>query len=293
MDERMIDWLPGSFEHKPSWRWARATWLQDQQQPASLPLDDAWVRRALAFLTRHNVGQTKSAFRRTGHDPAIADALSLSREIPPDRRCELEARLLADQPIEVIAQKCSLPVKVVEAYEALWFNIRPFLHAKDWIAAKVIGPGLWVGFTREEEGQLWKFIGWNGGAMALDVLFAVTRNQPLPDCVQAVFTDNPAYEESRLRLMVKLTVAGLRARSGKELQALTALYEEAAALDRDSVGTTQCLEGGLKIARSLLGLACPPKKKPLREPVLVGLEKKNTIPAIRTKQRRSRSQVRR
>jgi hypothetical protein len=294
MDETlMTEWLPGSLHRIPSWRWARATWLHDQKQPAVRPLNDAWVRRALSFLVAKDIGRKSSASRHRKFDAAIVDAMSVSQESPSARRLELEARLLTDEPIEAIAQKCSLTTGAVEAYEMLHFNVRPYLDRRDWVAATVIGAGLWNGFKRDEDGPLLKSIAWQGGPLVLDVALAVLRNHPLPDCVLASFGDKPIYEEHRLRLIVKLTIAALRKQSAEQLVALTAIYEKAAALDRESVGTTRCLEGGLQVARCMLGLAAQSRKPSLRERVLSHMAQNTTAGKGRRKRRRAPSSARR
>src|SRR5437660_10053279 len=105
MDSASADWLSGSFSCLPSWRWARARWLHARVRPASARIDDDWVERALCFL-RAGGDTAPDAARRRSPDPTISAALALSREEPPHRRWELEARLLTDVPVDAVARRC-------------------------------------------------------------------------------------------------------------------------------------------------------------------------------------------
>jgi hypothetical protein len=211
-----------------------------------------WVERALHFL--HAGGDTApDATRRRSPDTVLSAALALSREEPPHRRWELEARLLTDEPFDVIARKCSLRVETVASYEVLHFDVRRHLQCADWIAVRVIGPGLWRGFNEGELGQVWKLFAYRGGAAALDLVLAVTQGRPLPAWARGRPGD--AYGEARLHLLSRLLLGALRARSDEEVSGLVATYEEAVTLDQRMSPLRPRLTADLRAPRALLDLA--------------------------------------
>lgn len=89
-------------------------------------------------------------------------------------RFEVQARILAGQTDDEIAARCRLTPSAVHWFEAVFFNVRDRLHARDWIVARVIGPGLHRGFTEAEIGNVWMTFGYYGGPVALDVVLAIT-----------------------------------------------------------------------------------------------------------------------
>src|SRR5205823_11719364 len=60
-------------------------------------------------------------------------------------------------------------------YHDYFFEVRPRLRARDWIVARVIGAGLWLGFERDDLGGVWKAFGYFGGPTILDAVLAVSR----------------------------------------------------------------------------------------------------------------------
>ena len=54
-------------------------------------------------------------------------------------RLELQCRILADQSDAEIEEIMGLPMPVVKIYEKTFFNVRPRLHAKDWIVMCATG----------------------------------------------------------------------------------------------------------------------------------------------------------
>jgi hypothetical protein len=55
---------------------------------------------------------------------------------------EARARILAGQSDEGVAARCRLAPETVHWFEARHFRVRDRLDAADWVAARVIGPGL-------------------------------------------------------------------------------------------------------------------------------------------------------
>jgi hypothetical protein len=81
---------------------------------------------------------------------------------------------VAGQCDEAITGHCGFTSNTVHLFEKLHFNVRDRLDATDWAAVRVIGPGLWRGFTQQELGKIWMSIAFFGGPLALDALNAAT-----------------------------------------------------------------------------------------------------------------------
>jgi hypothetical protein len=124
---------------KPHWRWTRACWMAKHYPRASPRLDDADTRYTFWFL--RCMGRCQSKRERAEVDEEFADRVA-ARQIHRNNgnvRLELECRLLARQTDEQIAKIMSLPVLVVSMYERIFFDVRPRLHASDWIVKSAIG----------------------------------------------------------------------------------------------------------------------------------------------------------
>jgi hypothetical protein len=229
-------WLPGGF-CSADWRWQRACWLQETGQRPDRRLDDAWVARVRHFLDAAGGGPDGAdPGRADRRDPAIANALQLSRADPPFDRWRLEAYLLTAEPLEAVARHCALSVEAVEAYHALLFDVRPRLTARDWIAARALCPGPGNGFVGEQPGRVWRVCAYAAGPRVLEVVMAVTMNRPLPDWVHAPGGRLTPEREARLRLSCKLLVTALTTPSAEVLRALVAIAGQARTLAADAAG---------------------------------------------------------
>jgi hypothetical protein len=124
---------------KPDWRWTRACWLARHCARASERLDDLATRRTFHYLrclTRCRDRRDRDEIRQDF--PDLAAARQIHRE-NGNVRLELECRILASQNDEDIAEIMGLPVPVVKVYERVFFNVRPRLHAMDWIVISATG----------------------------------------------------------------------------------------------------------------------------------------------------------
>jgi hypothetical protein len=229
-------WLPGGF-CSADWRWQRACWLQETGQRPDRRLDDAWVARARHFLDALGGGPDGAVPGRADRrDPAIAQALQLSRADPRFDRWRLEAYLLTAEPLEAVARHCALPAATVRAFHELFFDVRPRLGARDWIALRALRSGPGNGCGGEQPGGVWKVCAYAAGPRVLEVVMAVTMNRPLPDWVHAPGGRLTPGREARLRLSCKLLVTGLTTPSAEVLRALVAISERARTLEADAAG---------------------------------------------------------
>src|SRR5262249_33481522 len=119
----------------PAWRWLRAADLWEQGGEPSTSWDDPWVRKALRL--HRALHQEKNLQKRTQ-----LSALFQAYQLYCDEsllRCEVEARLLTDEPLAQIAAKCGTTPTVINAYQQLFFCVRDRLGATGYIMNQVIG----------------------------------------------------------------------------------------------------------------------------------------------------------
>jgi hypothetical protein len=140
MKAMIIDLQPESPNCPVDWRHRLAEAIFSGQPPPLRRRLDSWVRRAIRFLSDQAAGKGDAPCPGSALlDPALLGAFQIRCSGDPRLRSELEARVLAGQTPVAIAALCGLPPEVVEAYEALYFNVRDRLGAADYISAIVIG----------------------------------------------------------------------------------------------------------------------------------------------------------
>jgi hypothetical protein len=192
-----MDLIPGSPFFRPNWRWELASWMVATGRKSVPGIRDRWVDRALRYLS-------PEGGRR---DLVVKDAARLAQLPTSYERSLLEAYLLTGEPLPVVADRCSMSLKTVEAYTRLFCDVQPRLHARDWIASRVIGPGLWAGFTKQDIGSLWKAFAYYAGVLALEVVVTVSIEDGLVDGASiTILVRRPAIDE-RLRQSVRLAIA--------------------------------------------------------------------------------------
>ena len=78
----------------------------------------------------------------------------------------IESRLLARDDWDRIARRARMKTQMLEAYEAVFFNVRPELDNEDYVLHQVMGPALHLGIHEQEYDFIWKMIGFKGGPAA-------------------------------------------------------------------------------------------------------------------------------
>lgn len=258
MDITPAAWLPHSFSRLPCWRWARASWLVERHRRCHPHIDDDWTARARDFLLAR-APAAKPARRRstTVCDPVIAAALELWQARPATGRWRVEGYLLTREPWEVVARRCALAVPVVAAYHSLFFCVRDRPCATDWLMARAVRGGPWNHFAGGP-GVLWRYAALAGGPLALEVVIAVTLDQPFSEWVQTLCSDWPAYRLRRLRLACKLLLAVLTARSDQDFKGVLEALARLRGLDRRVLGRSEEPRGRMAVMEDFLkGLGSP------------------------------------
>jgi hypothetical protein len=199
MDDLCL-WMPFSPYRVPEWRWRRAAQLHQTGRRIERRVDDEWVRHARDAL--HGRGRTGTP----------AAAVQAAREVwvgDPDRRGEIEARLLAGDTDAAIADQRALPELVVAAYALVYFDVRPAVAsgASDWVLAQAVGYSPFGGFTAPLPWASWRLAAVAGGPLFADVVIAATTGRPLPPA----FSGPGGADEVRVREFARLWVAAMAA----------------------------------------------------------------------------------
>jgi hypothetical protein len=82
---------------------------------------------------------------------------------------QLEARLLAREPDEVIAQKVGVSVETVKIFEAMYFNVANSREAHDWLLMYAVGVVPGMGRVPSER-DIWCYCALAGGPLVVDLL---------------------------------------------------------------------------------------------------------------------------
>lgn len=213
---RYADYQKFNFFREPQWRWTRVLALVQQREDGragrSSSRDDKYIQTAREFLLRmgNSRGQTKLDLIWAEH-PGLFYAYDLYEKAQedPEAAMFIEARLLANQTFEQIADAIGITPSTVEWYEALFFNVKDKLRHRDWITKQVLLPAMRRSHTpaggqndgmtvlsRDStvarpflDGSL-KLFGYFGGNHVIDVMitgFQSGKPVQSPDAVQGWF----------------------------------------------------------------------------------------------------------
>lgn len=191
---------PRSPFRQPDWRWRLACVGRTVELPAWPEREGPWVRRASDYqdlCEQSGLWLTEPAAR--DFDPLVHDALVLKQHRDPLVPGELEAWLLTGEPAELISGRCGLPADLIEAYEALFFNVSDRLEARDYIFTSVLIPTDVRPMTFDDHARIWKFFAYFRGRHTLDAMIqAFPPGTPRPWPEEA--DHSPAMKEQLVRL---------------------------------------------------------------------------------------------
>src|SRR5665213_2264909 len=118
---------------KPDSMWTRTMILfQNRKRPECW--EDPTLKLAFDYIRAMDAADSDAKRANVERRiPDVAAALGLQVEAGPTRD-ELEARLLAGESFDAIAGKIHLPMRVIEVYEKLFYNVSESLRATDRLA---------------------------------------------------------------------------------------------------------------------------------------------------------------
>ncbi|QDU15098.1 hypothetical protein CA11_29180 [Gimesia maris] len=131
----------------PCWRWEVAEQLFNEPDRDEIP-EDQITRDVLTYLKTWDTSQF----------PEIHTSLQIFQE-DGLRRAELEARILCGQSDSEIAGFCKCTPEVVQVYADLFFCVRDFSHASDWLLKHAVGQPHFYGYGDHNLRQMWNWFG--------------------------------------------------------------------------------------------------------------------------------------
>jgi hypothetical protein len=149
-------------------RWRLAELVARGFTPWETDRVDPWVRRAVTYL--QTVSAAGTGTEQFAADLADVDAALQVQKSDKLTRGVLEARILARLPVDQVAAACQLTVGAVQAYEALFFDVREHIAFPDYLIPVVIGPKLHFGITAEDVDVVLKHVGYISGPILVDWL---------------------------------------------------------------------------------------------------------------------------
>ncbi len=161
--------------------WQRAVGIMEREEPAASPNRDGgrgcgWIKRAQRFQAALREADSPYEQMQLIIDfPGVYYAHQLfTDESAAGRttRWAIEARILARQTDDEIAQAGACRPDVIEAYEALFFNVRDRLDYRDVILNHVLGCLQVRSWETLEVGWLWKLFAYLGGPHVLESLMS-------------------------------------------------------------------------------------------------------------------------
>jgi len=182
------DFSPRNPFRPVHWRWERSGLIVDGRLPFSRKRDDAWTLKAARF--RKKLAKCKDAYDEGCLSEEAPDVYWAYRlwdvqksdgdDVAGDYRCgvryEVEARILAGETDERIAERSGLEPGDVAAYEKVFFNVRDKLDRSTYIFHQVLGPAVQRGIYSREWDLLWKLYGYMRGPAMLDFMISAFQS---------------------------------------------------------------------------------------------------------------------
>jgi hypothetical protein len=185
----------------PDWRYLRARYLVEEGKRPSRRDDQATLEAWRFFRRLGRCDDQRQRERVRRRWPHLAAAVELHKDADALRRAELEGRLLARQPVDVVAGRLGLSPGAVGAYCSLYFDVLKVLDAGDYIVLQVIGLSPSRTVSEKDAGTWVRLFGWLGGPHVLE---SVLDFYKAPEAVPADLTSvEPAR---RARLVQQLTI---------------------------------------------------------------------------------------
>lgn len=172
---------------EPSWRFERVIALATRRSNGLLPslkaIDDAIIRQTRDFYLRWFRSPPENRDALFTHAPGLYYAFMIHERQQDLLTATIEARILAGQSNEEIANLIGTMPAAIDLYEKVFFNVRDRLDRKDWVVRQVFGPSLAHRFGSdyaELSGFTLKFFGYFGGPRVLDLVLYSWTEEMMP-----------------------------------------------------------------------------------------------------------------
>ena len=226
---------PANPFRAPDWRWARARLLLQAKKNSRGNSDDACTKTVKRYLTMKSKCKEELDFMELENKfPGLFWAEQIYANQSRDTRWAVEARLLAGEGMESIADKVSTTSETILWYERVFFNVLPHLKKADYIACVVMGRSIHAGLHERDYDLLWKMFGYAYGPVFLDTVimpFIGPNHVTSTDQVDATWEDLYASTLSKKAAISVMTVPTAYNQCN-----IMQLYNELKRLERDTGG---------------------------------------------------------
>lgn len=178
----------------PHWRWLRAVEIDGGGHRATRATDGAdgftWIRRAVRFK-RHYAAVDSADSSRALHTLMLRDkdlfwAHSIWVDDKNPTRWAIEARIVAGETDEEIADKIGAEPEVVAAFANVFFNVRDKLENPDYVCNVIMADAVTRGLQERHYDLLWKLLAHKGGPHVLDVAVGRVPGPAKPESADGV-----------------------------------------------------------------------------------------------------------
>ncbi len=210
----MLQYHPDHPLRPTDWRWERARVIRESGNKfKSKRKEDNWVRAAYKFQKDLEACRSDyDKYELMERYPDIYFAYAIRGNDDKKTltvRSEIEARLLANESNETLADRCGCTAGTVECFEKLFFNVREKLKNTTYILHQALGPAIYKGLHEREHDLLWKLYGYFCGSYVIDALTTTFTKSDKPDSkeqVDALFIDDTKQVMRRKAAIAARTV---------------------------------------------------------------------------------------
>jgi hypothetical protein len=137
IDKKMDYFHPDGPFRLPDWRWGWAHRVLQRLPYLRRVWRDEWASRAVRYLRKSRQAAHPDAPELARFDPECHTARNIAYG---DHRTifELQLRVLAGQSRESMAESSGVSVNVIEAFESLFYDLRPRLLLEDYIYMLIV-----------------------------------------------------------------------------------------------------------------------------------------------------------
>lgn len=138
--------------------------------------DDAEVRLFRSFLLDLRHAGHLRLNDLFGFYPEVHGAYNVYLHREDDTRYYLEARILARETDDQIAEGLGMLPGAIHYYERLFYNVRDRINCRDWILRQILGPAALRSHQGKSEEIVCKLFAYFGGPIALSIVMSGFSN---------------------------------------------------------------------------------------------------------------------
>ena len=157
----------------PDWRYRYVSDLLDDYRKPRKD-DDVWVKELHGFMSCLRTQPADKVETYRDKHPDISDAFTIF-ENGSAYRCDIDTRIMADYPLEEVADIIGRPVEVIKYYVSCFFDIKDHVSNRSYLHRWVLEPIMRVAPYSTE--ALWKRLALVGGRPMLEAVQNCSMDQ--------------------------------------------------------------------------------------------------------------------